>query len=144
MGNSSIHQSNAFEIDYTRPGIPVSAAQFQPELFKEENSFFCTWHFGPETITGEGQTPEEALQDWDKNLQSIRDDTNRNDELAKHLRNAFSAEQPVKDETRRSNDAFDVSEGIPTKSEVTPDNGVLKKSRAHTSDESNKDGSEFR
>lgn len=145
MKYSTIHKEDMLEFDYSRPGVPHSAEVLRPDLIKEGGTYQCIWHSDEtEAITGEGETPEEALQSWDKKIQAILEQSNRKDVLATELHNAFQQKVMPSDETRQSKDAFDVTEGIPTRSNINPENNVVKKSRKHTPDESNKDGSEFR
>ncbi|PZR24684.1 MAG: hypothetical protein DI535_21385 [Citrobacter freundii] len=145
MKHSATYKGDTLEIDFSRPGVPHSATVLKPDLIKEGGTYQCIWHSDDtDAITGEGSTPEEALQHWDQKVQQILDQTNRTDKLAIQIRDAFLQKSDQPNETRQSNDAHDVTEGIPTRSDINPENNVVKKSRKHTPDESNKDGSEFR
>ena len=70
-------------IDLDDKDVPESAKTFQPVLFKDGNSFCCVLGPDPEEgVFGCGQTPVEALKDWDKNLQERKTVTDKNDEVA--------------------------------------------------------------
>ena len=74
------------EIDMNDKNVPDSAKTFQPVLFKDGNSFCCV--LGPDSqegVFGCGQTPVEALKDWDKNLQQRKTVTDKNDEVALYI-----------------------------------------------------------
>jgi hypothetical protein len=77
------------EIDYERPGIPSTAKLLQPILFKEGHTYCCV--LGPgiqEGIVGFGETPEQAIQDWDINLSQRMKHAGVNDYVtaeAKHI-----------------------------------------------------------
>jgi hypothetical protein len=73
-------------IDPNDKDIPDSAKTFQPVLFKDGNSFCCVLGPDPqEGVVGCGQTPAEALKDWDKNLQQRKTVTDKNDEVALYI-----------------------------------------------------------
>ena len=73
-------------IDLDDKDIPESAKTFQPVLFKDGNSFCCVLGPDPEEgVFGCGQTPVEALKDWDKNLQQRMKVTEKNDEVALYI-----------------------------------------------------------
>lgn len=145
MKHTAIYKGDTLEIDFSRPGIPHSATVLSPDLIKEGGIYQCIWYSEEtEAITGEGSTPEEAMQHWDRKVQAILAQTGRTDKLATQIRDAFQQNAEQTNETRQSKDAYDVTEGIPTRSDINPENNVVKKSRKHTPDESNKDGSEFR
>lgn len=144
MKQSTVHDSNRIDIDFSRPGIPSSAEMLHPDLIQEGGMYQCIWQSrSSAAITGEGETPEQALQNWDKKIQEIVCNTTRNDELANQLKELLISKEREPDESRKSKDAFDVTDGIPLRSQVNPENGVEKRSRKYTTDESNRDGSEL-
>jgi len=73
-------------IDMNDKDIPDSAKTFQPVLFKDGDSFCCVLGPDPrEGVVGCGQTPVDALKDWDKNLQERKTVTDKNDEVALYI-----------------------------------------------------------
>lgn len=70
-------------IDLNDKKVPDSVKTFQPVLFKDGNSFCCVLGPDPqEGVFGCGDTPIEALKDWDKNLQQRKEVTDKDDEVA--------------------------------------------------------------
>jgi len=73
-------------IDMNDKDIPDSAKTFQPVLFKDGDSFCCVLGPDPqEGVVGCGQTPVDALKDWNKNLQERKTVTDKNDEVALYI-----------------------------------------------------------
>jgi hypothetical protein len=73
-------------IDLDDKDIPESAKTFQPVLFKDGNSFCCVLGPDPqEGVFGCGQTPVEALKDWDQNFQQRKTVNDKNDEVALYI-----------------------------------------------------------
>lgn len=129
--------------DFSRPGVPSTALSLQPALTKHGDSYSCSWSTDTGAdITGSGDTPELALQDWDKALQDHLRQTNSNKKLADQL--VEMVEKSAKDpgDARKTEDTQDVKEGLPIRSEVNLENNVDKKNREHTADDSNQNGSE--
>lgn len=70
-------------IDLNDKKVPDSVKTFQPVLFKDGDSFCCVLGPDPqEGVFGCGDTPIEALKDWDKNLQQRKEVTDKDDEVA--------------------------------------------------------------
>jgi hypothetical protein len=58
------------EIDYSEEGYPEKARKLKPHVFKDEESYYCL--FGPDPqvgIFGRGDTPLEAIEDWESDLE---------------------------------------------------------------------------
>jgi predicted RNase H-like HicB family nuclease len=131
------------DFDFSRPGIPSTAISLQPELMKQEEGYSCSWSTdtGAE-ITGNGETPEDALQNWDKALQDHLRQTNSNKKLADQLAEISAKRNKSNPDARKVEDTQDVKEGLPIRSEINLENNVDKKKREHTADDSNQNGSE--
>ena len=70
-------------IDFANNKVPESARTFQPVLFKDGDSYCCVLGPDPqEGVFGCGDTPIEALKDWDKSLRQRMKDHDKNDEVA--------------------------------------------------------------
>lgn len=66
---TQVPQHERLQIDYDRPGIPISASILRPVIYIQGGKFHCFLGPNPENgIVGCGETPEKALQEWDENL----------------------------------------------------------------------------
>jgi hypothetical protein len=64
-------ENESIKVDYTTGNFPEAAKNFRPDVFKDEEGFYCILGTDPATrVTGRGETVEAALADWDKNYQS--------------------------------------------------------------------------
>ncbi|MET0464997.1 MAG: hypothetical protein ABW007_17670 [Chitinophagaceae bacterium] len=131
------------EFDFSRPGVPSTAASLQPKLTQHGNNYSCSWSTdNGQEISGSGETPEQALQSWDKALQEYLQQTNSNKELADQLAEISAKRKTATGDARKTDDTADVKEGLPLRSEISMENNVDKKPREHTADDSNQNGSE--
>lgn len=134
------------EIDYERPGIPSTANLLQPVLFKEGHTYCCV--LGPgiqEGIVGFGETPEEAIQDWDINLSQRIKHAGVNDYVTAEARDILDKDaggsegadediSPIKEPAQNH-------EIKPGRSRNRTESASS--SGKNTTDQSNTDGSEF-
>ncbi|RXK83737.1 hypothetical protein [Filimonas effusa] len=61
-------EKERIKIDFTRSDLPASVKNFRPDIYQDENGFYCILGTDPaERIIGRGDTVEKALQEWDKN-----------------------------------------------------------------------------
>jgi len=138
------------DIDFERPGIPLSATILQPVLFKDGNDYCCVYGANIENgISGRGETPEKALQDWDKNLEARRKNAPANDELAQFINKTMDSATD-KPHTGQGNGIVNegsvqtakMTQGLPTDDAGGRLNTVTQNSRKNTTDQANADGSE--
>ena len=136
------------EIDFERPGVPYTANILQPVLFKEGNSYCCV--LGPDRqrgIFGCGETPEQALQDWDKHLTERVEQDAPGDELISFVNENLS-KQVGKDNVATNNPVIVPKEDQQFVKTVASGPNEVKvisehRVRKNTTDQSNVDGSEF-
>jgi hypothetical protein len=86
MKQFNVPEETKIEIDYADKALPNSVKIFQPLLFREGNSYCCV--LGPDPTTGvfgSGDTPIDALKDWDKNLK-IYEPKGGDDEVAEYIK----------------------------------------------------------
>jgi hypothetical protein len=131
------------DFDFSRPGVPSTAELLLPVLTKLGSNYLATWttEMGVE-ISGSGDTPEISLQKWDEALQKHLLQTNSHKKLSDELAALAEKRQTASGDARKAVDTQDVKEGLPIRSEINPENIVDKKSREHTADDSNQNGSE--
>ncbi|MBO9658756.1 MAG: hypothetical protein J7527_08005 [Chitinophagaceae bacterium] len=144
MKHASDNSGELIEIDFSRPGIPATAASLLPEIAKNGDQYTCSWNtdLGAE-IKGTGETPEQAIQQWDRFLQDHLRQTNSNKELSAQLADLSAKQKNPSGDARKTNDETqDVKEGLPVKSEIHPENSVAEKDRKYTTDDANQNGSE--
>jgi len=58
------------EIDYSDEGYPEKARKLNPHVFKDGDCYYCI--YGPDSqvgIFGCGDTPLEAIEDWEYDLE---------------------------------------------------------------------------
>ncbi|MCR6722651.1 MAG: hypothetical protein NVV59_20675 [Chitinophagaceae bacterium] len=74
-------------VDFQRPGMPLTANLLQPSIYKDGGNYTCA--FGSELkdgVYGHGATPEQAAQDWDRNLTERMASAQPDDDLVKEIR----------------------------------------------------------
>ena len=59
-------------ITFRHGEIPDSIERYRPIIFADADAFCCQLGTFQEGITGCGKTPQEAMWDWDKNLQAMK------------------------------------------------------------------------
>ena len=143
MKHATGNTAQIVEFDFLRPGVPSTAASIQPELMKHDDVYSCSWSTdtGAE-ITGSGETPEQALQNWDMALQDHLRQTNSNKKLADQIAEISAKREKAIGDARKTEDTADVKEGLPIRAEINLENNLDKKKREHTADDSNQNGSE--
>ena len=74
-------------IDISDPDIPDSVKQLRPVLFQEGDAYCCLLGPDPQAgVFGCGSSAKAALQDWDKNLQTLKDSGKEGDEVLEYVR----------------------------------------------------------
>jgi hypothetical protein len=65
MKNKSAEKEK-INLDYSLGYVPESARNFMPDVYRDGDRFICVLGIGPNAVTGQGATIEEALKDWDR------------------------------------------------------------------------------
>jgi len=86
MKQMQIDPAKIVKIDFTKPETNRTLKTLQPVVFKEDELFCCLLgEDRAQAIIGYGNTPEEAIYDWEQNLQKRIDQHEDNDELAEFV-----------------------------------------------------------
>ena len=86
MKQMQIDPAKIVNMDFTTPETNRTLRTLQPVVFKDGESFCCL--LGEDRmqgIIGNGNTPEEAINNWQLNLQGRIDHHDENDELAEFV-----------------------------------------------------------
>jgi hypothetical protein len=86
MKQMQIDPEKVVDIDFTTKETNRTLKTLQPIVFKEGESYCC--HLGEDHthgILGCGNSPEEAIKEWEQNLQKRMDHHDENDELAEYV-----------------------------------------------------------
>jgi predicted DNA-binding antitoxin AbrB/MazE fold protein len=86
MKQMQIDPAKIVDIDFTTPETKQTLKTLQPVVFKEGEAYCC--HLGEDHtngIMGRGNSPDEAINDWEKSLQKRIDEHDENDELAEFV-----------------------------------------------------------
>jgi hypothetical protein len=66
----NLEKLSQIEIDYTDLGYPEKSRKLKPHVFKDGNAFCAIYGPDPqEGIFGCGDTPLEAIEDWENDLE---------------------------------------------------------------------------
>ncbi len=80
------------KVEYTGAAVAL-----QPTVFVEGDSYCCLLGPDPETgVFGCGDTPDEALKDWDKNLRKRLASAQPGDEIAKYVKDVIIERVKIK------------------------------------------------
>jgi hypothetical protein len=85
MDREAFEKLQPIAIDFSGDWAPEKAKKLKPEVFKDGDSYCCL--FGPDPIVGIfgcGNTPEEAVLDWDKDLHKRIERLTEGDDAAHH------------------------------------------------------------
>lgn len=72
MSQTSIEKEK-IHIDFTAEDIPQNARNFMPEVYKDGDRFICILG---NTVKGEGNSAQAALEDWEQNYKSKQGENN--------------------------------------------------------------------
>jgi hypothetical protein len=90
MQQLNVPEEMRVDIDYSSKDVPESVKTFQPLLYKDGDSYCCVLGPDPQLgIFGCGQTPIQALQDWDKHLKDYHP-KDENDEVALYMQRVIN------------------------------------------------------
>lgn len=138
------------KINFQKPGIPYTANLLQPVVFKDGENYCCALGANlQEGIFGLGETPEQAIQDWDNNLTKRIEISVVDDHIIAAVKDVLK-----KDAEENQTSDQDISRSNPQVSPPLAPGGqqgsegsvVVDRpaSRRNTTDQSNVDGSEYR
>jgi hypothetical protein len=65
MKDTSVEKEK-ITVEYVGENIPDSVKNFMPDLYRDGNRFVCVLGREPDSITGEGESVEEAMKNWDE------------------------------------------------------------------------------
>lgn len=85
MNRESFEKLEPVEIDFSADWVPEKAKKLEPQVYKDADSYCCI--FGPDPVVGifgSGDTPEEAVMNWKKNLLERIDRLTESDDAAHH------------------------------------------------------------
>jgi hypothetical protein len=78
--------------DYSDKDLPVSVKTFRPVVFRDGDSFCVVFGPNPQAgVFGRGNTPKEAVADWDKKLYHRIKEHKKEDEVAKFVIDTISS-----------------------------------------------------
>ncbi|SMC87650.1 hypothetical protein [Pedobacter africanus] len=89
MDNNINQERQAIAIDFEQEWVPEKAKKLKPLIYKnsdpEGDAYCCLFGPDPEVgIYGCGNTPENAVLDWDKDLQDRMEKLTEGDDAAQH------------------------------------------------------------
>ena len=85
MNRESLEKLEAVEVDFSADWVPEKAKILKPQVYKDGDSYCCI--FGPDPVVGifgSGQTPQEAVMNWKKDLLERIDRHTEHDDAAHH------------------------------------------------------------
>lgn len=108
MEQMEIPKEQIIEVEYTGAAVAL-----QPVVFAEGDSYCCLLGPDPQAgVFGCGDSPDEALKDWDKNLQERLLNGSDDDEVFTHVkdvifqRNKHQAPEDVSDQVKEFYNQF--------------------------------------
>jgi hypothetical protein len=96
FSENKIRQMNLYgletvPIDYQAAQIPPSVKEFKPAIFKHGTSFCCILVADPQAgVFERGETPEEALADWDRHLRERAKDPKDGNYLDEYIQDTLA------------------------------------------------------
>jgi hypothetical protein len=92
MEQMKIDAEAMLPFDFTRPEISEAVRTLKPVVFLDGDAFYSL--LGPDPAVGVfgcGCTPDDAVKDWEINLEQIRKDPCANKEVLTHVNETLSA-----------------------------------------------------
>ncbi len=75
-GLANTEEKNEYKVDYLSPDIPASVKELKPQIYKEGESWFASSDSDMSTnISGQGDTPEKAMQNFDDNYSKLKENS---------------------------------------------------------------------
>jgi hypothetical protein len=92
MEQMKIDEAAQLKIDMDSENIPASVKEFRPVVFKEGNAYCCILGPDPQTgVFGCGQSPAEAMQDWDRHLKDLIEKRPEGNPVAEYVTDTLAA-----------------------------------------------------
>jgi hypothetical protein len=92
MKQMDINEEMKVAIDFEAENLSQEIRELRPVVFQEEDSFCCLLGPDPQAgIFGCGNTPQEALSDWQKHLKERVQQPIGNDEVAQYVYDTLNA-----------------------------------------------------
>jgi hypothetical protein len=92
MEQFNVPEEKKINIDYENAGHPDSVKTFRPLVYKEGDSYCCALGPNPkQAVIGRGDTVEQALADWNKQLQERIKNPGEDDEVALYICDTLKA-----------------------------------------------------
>jgi hypothetical protein len=85
MDKESFEKQEPVAVDFTADWVPEKAKKLEPQVFYNGASYSCL--FGPDPVVGifgSGTTPEEAVIDWERDLQERIERLTEGDDAVHH------------------------------------------------------------
>jgi hypothetical protein len=92
MEQLNVDEALKVEINFDEPKLPQSVITFRPLVYIDGEFYTCV--LGPDLqtgVTGCGQTIDQALADWDNNLQDRIRYHKEEDEVARYIPDTLKA-----------------------------------------------------
>ena len=92
MEQLNVEAYKKVSIDYNQGALPKSAGILQPLVYKENGQYHCL--LGPDTQTGiyaRGDTPEDAIIEWDVQLTSRLSTATEEDQTIQYVKDVYKA-----------------------------------------------------
>jgi hypothetical protein len=96
MEQMSMKGLETVPVNFEQRDLPPSVKEFKPAVYKDGDSYCCI--LGPDPLAGVfgcGDTPEEALQDWDHQLKERIKEHEEGDPVAEYIMDTMQAKHWV-------------------------------------------------
>ncbi|GGE45964.1 hypothetical protein GCM10011413_10150 [Pedobacter psychrotolerans] len=96
MKQMTVDKGKIIDFDFSRFRLPTYVIVFKPLLFQERSRYIAV--LGPDLesgITGYGETPEDALINWNDNLRSQIYNLDLKNEIIDDIRNKVAAKGKI-------------------------------------------------
>lgn len=90
MKQMKVSEASRVEFDYEKKGVPRAVCELRPVVYREGTSYRCI--LGPDmkaAISGEGDSPDAAIESWMISLRQRLDEANAEDEVALYARDVL-------------------------------------------------------
>jgi hypothetical protein len=85
MDRETYEKLQPVAIDFQQEWVPAKAKKLRPQVFLDGDSYCCI--FGPDPVVGIfgcGQTPQQAVLDWENDLKQRMEKLTEGDDAAHH------------------------------------------------------------
>jgi hypothetical protein len=92
MQQMQVPEEMKVNMDFQDESLPQSVKELRPLVWKDGDSFCCVLGSDPQLgIFGCGDTPTEALKDWDNHFQEWKDQPHDDKELELYIMETLNA-----------------------------------------------------